>query len=267
MTTGAQRALIETIRAVLSGDSDVDAAWLAGSLGAGGGDAFSDVDILALAPAGRAGEVAARYAADLSAIAPVVLVNVLYSRVVSAVADDWRRFDLSFVEPAELDRYDRNRLTPLFNRIGHEPPAGNTPPHRVEPEALGRTIAEFWRVLGLSVVGLGRGEHVVSLSGQELLRRMIVDLMLDENGVGVAERGGALRRNPLLTPEQRAELAALPPVRADREGILAGNAALAAVFLPRARRLAARVGAPWPDALEAATRAHLLRHLDQALRE
>lgn len=265
MTTETQAALIDTIRSVLSADPDVEAAWVAGSLGAGGGDAFSDVDILIMAPAGCASEVAKRYAGDLSAIASTVLVNLLFGRVVSAVADDWRRFDLSFVEPGELVRYDRNRLTSLFNRTEHEPPAGNTRPHRVDPEALGKAIAEFWRVLGLSVVGVGREEYIVCLSGQELMRRIIVDVMLDENGVGVAERGGALKRNPLLSAGQRAELDALAPVHADRAGILAGNAALTAIFLPRARRLAASVGATWPDALEAATRAHILRNLGQTL--
>jgi len=265
MITDAQRGLIDAIQACLSVDPEVEAAWLAGSLGAGGGDAFSDVDVLALTPADRAGDVAARYAGDLSAIAPTVLVMTLFGRVVSAVTDDWRRFDLSFVEPGELARHDRDRLVPLFNRSSLEPPAGNTPPHRIDPAQLSRTIAEFFRILGLSVVGLGREEYVVSLSGQELLRRILVDLMLDENGVSQAERGGALKRNPLLTAEQRAELLALPPGRTDREGILASNAALAAAFLPRARRLAAKVGAEWPSALEAATRAHLLRHLGVVL--
>src|SRR5215472_15997186 len=112
MITDVQQELIEAIRACLSADPDVAAAWLAGSLGAGGGDAFSDVDVLALAPAGRAGAVAARFTADLSAIAPTVLVMNLSGRVVSAVADDWRRFDLTFIEPAELDRHYRDRLSP-----------------------------------------------------------------------------------------------------------------------------------------------------------
>ena len=171
------------------------------------------------------------------------------------------RVDPRGVEPGELARYDRARLAPLFNRTGHEPPKGGTPPHRIDPAQLAATIAEFYRVLGLSVVGLGRAEYIVCLSGQELLRRMILDLMLDENGVRPNDRGGALRRNPLLTEAQRAELAALPAVKADHEGILAGNLALAAIFLPRARRLAAHIGAPWPSALETATRDHLRRHL------
>lgn len=263
--TEAQRSLVERIRAVLEADARVDAAWLAGSLGQGAGDAFSDVDVLVLTPPGGATTVAARYAANLSAIAQTVLANVLFGRIVSAVAEDWRRFDLSFVEPSELVRYDGRRLSPLFNRVDAVVPEQVQIAHRIDPTELSRTIAEFWRVLGLSVVGVGRQEWIVSLSGQEMLRRMVLDLMLDENGVGTADRGGALRRNPLLTPAQRAEFATLPPVTVDREGILAGNAALAALFLPRARRLAAVVGADWPDRLEAATRAHLFRHLGQTL--
>src|SRR4051812_30312356 len=98
MPTPAQQDLIDAIRRALSADADVEAAWLAGSLGAGGGDAFSDVDILALTAERRVGEVVARYGADLSAIAPTVLVNTLFGRVVSVVTDDWRRFDLSFVQ-------------------------------------------------------------------------------------------------------------------------------------------------------------------------
>src|SRR3954468_11752878 len=101
MVTDAQQGLIDAVQRCLAADSEIEAAWLAGSLGAGGGDTFSDVDILALTPAGRAGEAARRYAADLTAIAPTVLVMTLYGRVVSAVTDDWRRFDLSFVEPGE----------------------------------------------------------------------------------------------------------------------------------------------------------------------
>lgn len=261
MATEAQQSLIDAIRAALADDAEVEAAWLAGSLGAGGGDAFSDVDILALTPTGRASEVARCYAANPAAIAPTVLVNTLFGRVVSAVTDDWCRFDLSFVEASELARYDRGRLTPLFNRTGLEPANGPAPPHRIDPAQLATTVAEFYRILGLSVVGLGRAEYIICLSGQELLRRMILDLMLDENGVGANDRGGALRRNPFLTEAQRAELAALPDVKADHDGIVAGNLALAAIFLPRARRLAARIGASWPAALEVATRDHLRRHL------
>jgi hypothetical protein len=105
--TEDQQALLDAIVRALEADTAVDAAWLAGSLGVGGGDAYSDVDVLVLTE--RAGDTVARYAADLSAIAPTVLIGVVYGRVVHAVTPDWRRFDLSFVQPSELGRYDARR--------------------------------------------------------------------------------------------------------------------------------------------------------------
>lgn len=260
--TLAQAELLAAIERALSADPDVGAAWLAGSLGAGGGDAWSDVDVLVLVLVGaNAGGVAVRYAADLSPIAEVVLVNTIGGRVVSAVTRDWQRFDLTFIEGAELARYDRARLSPLFNRSGSEPPVSNHPAHRTRPDTLRAMVNEFLRVFGLLVVGINRGEYQLGLSAVDILRRLTMDVMLEENGIGPVERGGLLHRNALLTPEQRAALGAIAPVVATREGIIAAELAIAAVFLPRARRLAARIDMAWPQALEDATRAYLGNHL------
>ena len=116
-------------------------------------------------------------------------------------------------------------------------------------------------MLGLSVGAMGREEYQLALNGIDLLRRMTMDLMLEENGVSPARRGGALHRNPFLTPEQRAELAALPPLSADRASVIETNRAFAAIFLPRAHRLAARIGMTWPAEFEDATRRHLKQGL------
>lgn len=54
-------------------------------------------------------------------------------------------------------------------------------------------VNEFFRVLGLSVVAMGQEEYVLGLQGGDILRRLTVDLMLEENGIGPIERGGAGR--------------------------------------------------------------------------
>jgi len=256
--TPAQAALVAAAQRELENDADIEAAWLAGSLGRGMGDAFSDVDILALVANGRLGEVSTRWARDADAITPIVYINSLFGgRVLNAITPDWQRFDLTFIEPAQLDRYDRRRLTPLFNRGRAEPPMGGADPYRTSPHTLRALVEEFIRVLGLAPVGIGRGEHIVALSGVELLRQMALNLMLEENGVSLSDRGGALRRNPLLTAEQRLELESVPPIWADRAAIVAAQARLASIFLPRAQRLAERIGMAWPQAFEDATRRHL----------
>ncbi|MFI4934972.1 MAG: hypothetical protein ACHP7N_10165 [Caulobacterales bacterium] len=235
---------------------------MAGSLGRGKGDQFSDVDVLVLAADGRLDAVVARYVRDVSPIAEPGLVTPLFGgRLLSVVTADWRRFDLAFAEAGDLGRYDSAALTPLFNRAGRSPPRGGYITYRPQPEQLLRLVNEFLRILGLSVAGIGREEYVLGLTGVDLLRKLTMDLMLEENAVAPIDRGGALHRNPLLTPEQRLEFDTLAPVVADRDGIIAANLALAERFLPRARRLADRIGMVWPSAFEASTR----RHLQQSL--
>jgi hypothetical protein len=261
--TSEQHDLVETISRVLAADAEIEAAWLGGSLGGGGGDAFSDVDVVALVSPAAPAEVGLRYAqGGVAAIAEPALVNPLFGgRVVNVVATDWRRFDISFIGPGELGRFDAARLTVLFNRGDRAPAVAESSPYRTTHDAVLKLVNEFLRVLGLLAVVVGREEYVLGLSGTDLLRRLTIDLMLEENGVGPAERGGALLRNPLLTPEQRRQLDALSPVVADRAGLIASNAELAAIFLPRARRLAAEIGMDWPSILDAATRRCLRERL------
>lgn len=257
-----QQDLLEAIRSRLFGDPEIEAAWLGGSLGRGDGDAFSDVDVVVLTAEGQAAKVGLRYAGEADQITETVLVNTLYGgRVVNVVTADWRRFDLTFMEPADLVRYDAAKLKVLFNRGGHEPAAGTPTSYIATPDSVLPLVREFLRVLGLLPVAAGREEWLLALTGIGLLRSLTLDLMLEENGVGPADRGGALRRNPFLTAEQREALEGLSPVAADRDSLFAANVELAAVFLPRARRLAERIGMEWPSALEAATRRHLRERL------
>ena len=190
-------------------------------------------------------------------------MNPLFGgRVLNVVTVDWQRFDLTFVEARDLSRYEASALSELFNRTGRQPPHHDAIPYRTAPETLLRLVNEFLRVLGLLVVGIGREEYVLGLRGVDLLRQMTVDVMLEENDIGPLERGGALHRNPFLTRDQRRELESLAPVAADREGVVAASAALAEIFLSRARPLATRIGMSWPAGFEAATRRHLRERLD-----
>jgi predicted nucleotidyltransferase len=259
--TPEQQSLVDAISAVLQRDSRIEAAWLAGSLGRNAGDRFSDVDVVVLCPDGMANEIAAT--PDLLDFAKPVLVNALFGgRIVNVITPDWQRFDLVFVEASDLGRYNANDLKPLFNRTGREPPRTEPVTHGSTPEGLAKLVKEFYRVMTLAPLGIGRKEYVVALSGIELLRRMTVDLMLEENGIGQNQRGGALRLNPFLTSEQIELLQSLPAVAAERDSLLRSQKAIANIFVPRAKALAARIGMEWPSALEEASRAHLKSQLD-----
>jgi hypothetical protein len=261
--TAEQQDLLDAIGAALSADLDIEAAWLAGSLGDGGGDAFSDVDVVALVGRGSASDVGRRYAQGISSIAPPALVNPLFDgRILNVVTIDWRRFDIVFAEPDDLVRYDAAKLTTLFNKGVHSPPRGPSgAPYEPSPATLLKIIHEFLRVLGLLVVAVGREEWLMAQAGMEILRRLTIDLMLEENRIAPSDRGGVLHLNRLLTADQRRQLESLAPVAANLASVLAGNAAISAVFLPMARRLARETGTPWPAEFEAATKAHLAQRV------
>jgi hypothetical protein len=260
MPTTEQQALLDRIETLLRAEPRIDAAWLAGSLGHGGGDAYSDVDTLALAS-----DAAAASAALVTAIRETIdpaLMNILFGgRVLNVVTEDWHRFDVTVVQGDEINRYDAGKLTLLFNRGTREPPVHSKTVYRCTPETLRALVIEFIRVIGLTPVAMGREEFELALTGIDILRRSTMDLMLEENGIAPQDRGGALHRNNMLTAEQQTAFKTVPPQAATREGVLAANAAFARIFLPRAKRLAAEIGMDWPERFEQATRRHLQKTL------
>jgi predicted nucleotidyltransferase len=255
----SREELIQSVIDVLQADDRVRATWLSGSLGRGAGDRYSDVDLVAVvAEENRAGFVA-EWDGIVATIAPVVLTNRLNfgaSTVFNHVTADWLRFDVAVVTPASLDRYTASAVRVLFDkddlysglRLAGEPLAPSGP--RVE----GLT-KEFMRVLGLLPVVLGREEYAVGASGSGLVRALLIQLMTED--VAVADRGGAMHLRGLLPDAQLAAINDLPPILATRESAIAVHMAVARLFLPLARDLSERTGAPWPDALESALRAHL----------
>lgn len=252
-----QRHLIDGVAVRLGGDPDLRALFLAGSLGRGDGDRFSDVDLVAVVEPASWEAFAARWRVAVEAIAPVVLwwsPRGLGS-LVSAVTDDWTRCDLFMVAPGDLGGRARSTLAPLIDphALAATLP-GDLAPRRPEPRKVEALVEEFLRVLGLLPVVLGRGEDVVVARGAGLLRDLLIDLMLED----AAPPGGhgALHLSRLLPPADMAILAALPPIRTDRADV-AAHLATARAFLPRARRMARDLGVDWPEAFEAATARHL----------
>lgn len=263
MISVEQHRLIGQLSQLLVRDDDVEAVWLTGSLGAGRGDAYSDVDLVVVATDGKAGELVQRLPTTIGETLQPVLVNRLFGgRVLNFVTADWRRFDLSIIQREELTRFDGREMKTVFNKGESEPQPKTPPEHRASADTLLTIVNEFLRVLGLTHVAAGRQEWEVLLSGLELLRRLTFDLMLEENAVPPTRRGGALHRNPLLTAEQRAEFASLPAAGPDGASTLQAIEAIARLFLPRAKRLATETGATWPEAFEEATRRKLMQTLN-----
>ena len=263
MAADEREALVSRLTEVLRSDDRVRAAWLSGSFGRGTADRFSDVDVLAAVSS----EDLAAFADDWPALAPRVAETVLLQRhgggstvVVSHVTPSWVRFDLVITTVYQVADHSGSTLRPLFDhddihrllrgRVAWAPPS---------PERVSKLITEFFRILGLLPVTLGRDEVFVAASGAALLRDLVVQMMLAD--ASSPENGGALHLSTRLPADALGRLTALPPIVADRDAVLKAHLACAELFLPLARTLAGRVGAAWPTALAAACSGYLRREL------
>lgn len=262
--------LIAKSQAVLERDPRVRAMWLAGSLGRGDADAYSDVDLLVAVAEEALPSVLAEAEQILRRVASLVLFRQVVpgAPVFSTITDEWLRLDLVIVKPADVAHRARTSVRALFDRDGLSASLREgADPFR--PSGSGSRIValaeEFLRVLGLLVTIAGREEWSQGVIGGGLLRGHLSSLLLEE--AQVADPGGALRLYALLDPEQRDVLAGLPAIAATRSSVIDFSVACAEAFLPRARALARDRGASWPAGLESSTLAHLRRNLDVRIAE
>lgn len=254
--TPAQDRVFQQVLGALLGDPRVLGVWLSGSFARGEGDAWSDIDFVAEVGPDDQAACVADYHRGQPGMPPALHALVVYHVIVSAVTDDWQRYDITFVTRPQMTMMDQAKLKPLSG-AAHEPlPVTPRRPDAGAPARIEALVREFLRVAGLAPVGAGREEWLVMQQGVELLRHMTIDVMLEANGVGPADRGQKAL-NAHLTIDQRAALEALAPAPARLDALLAETQGLSRLFMTHARPLAARLGVAWPDAFEAATRRHL----------
>lgn len=253
---------IQVITEALQDQPRIRALFLGGSHGSGLADAHSDLDFLAVAVDGPTDAFSGLWREAVGRIGEIVLWWDRQARpmLINAITAEWVRVDVEVVTPQQMAARSGDGLKMLFDhdRIRDGLPAarGRTGP------SLSRMkwqFEEFIRILGLLPLAMGREEYLNSITGVGYLRGLLVDLLIEETAA--PNRGGALHLNRLITREQKDLLASLPPLVPTREAMIAANLAYAAAYLPRARRMAGRLGIDWPERFEAATWAHLERSL------
>ena len=243
-----------TVAAALRDAPGVRALFLSGSHGTGRADAWSDLDYVLVSEDGATDEVAALWRAAVERTGEVVLWwdRTAAPTLVNAITADWSRTDVLLLTPAQMAQRPRSGHRPVFDHDGLWDAMPEAAPERPpDPARFRRGVEEFVRILGLLPLALGREEHLLGVLGVFHLRRHLIELMVEETAA--PDRGGLLRLNRLLTEEQRATLAALPPPVPERRALTDAHLSYAAAYLPLARARAARIGADWPERFERAT--------------
>ncbi len=234
------------------------ALFLSGSHGRGDADAWSDYDFLALGAAKDHDAIGQVWRDALNHRFDIVhwMGGQGRATLINAVTSDWARIDLLLITSDALAGRAQNMIRPLFDHddvYGGLPSA--LPPRTPNAKRVDYIIREFIRVLGLLPVGVGREEWTLLIQGVGLLRGHLTDLMKEASTE--PDPGGMLHPSRILPPEDIALLERLPNPPAERDALITANLAYAEAFLPRAKAMAKDLGLDWPEAFEAATRAHL----------
>lgn len=248
---GRFAALWARAQDVLGADPRVRALELGGSVGAGTADAWSDLDLVVIAEPEHHDDLVASWPDWLPRITPTVFARTpIAPFVVNTVTDEGLTLDLS-IWAGEV---------PAF------PPATTYTVGMLSGQrfadvgvALEYAVAEQLRGLAGPFVSLvQRDEHLKHLTGVPHLLGLLTTVFLAETGAPPP----AKHWNATFTDEQRAAVAALPSVGADRERIMAFGLALAELLVTRARPLFDRYELQWPADLAAVTAERLRATLD-----
>ncbi len=242
-------SLIGQVRSVARSEPGVVALLLTGSRAQGVHDDFSDVDFVLVAKEGRVVEVADRWAARRPFANDLAYDNrldlpgsVLFNQTTTARM----RFDVVVTTEPDLGRRSQATVRALHDPTGlyARLPESNMPPEPTA-EVAERLVPEFFRVLSLTSVVLGREDYAVGVSGAMLLRSMLIEALSQR--VSVEDRGGVLHLKRLLAPQDYRVVTGIPPIEATRESVAQANRYCAQHFIAAARELCDRTGYPWPD--------------------
>lgn len=222
--------------------------WLADSRGRGEADAHGDVDTVICAEPDRLPCLCDDIPTMVEEVATTVHSQQLTDRLFHFITDDWLRYDIAVVTPAELAGRSRDGLAVRFDHRGPHaalPAAGaDSVP---QAERVSRLTREFPRGLGLLPVVIGRGEYAMGVAGYGLAYGQLIQLLREASTV--PDRGGMLGLRRLVTDSTYQAVVPIPPVSATRQSLIDAHRACAAVFIPVARALHRQCGIEWPQAM------------------
>ena len=270
-TMSPQRAFIRRASEVLTADDRILAAYLIGGFGVGEADAWSDVDLQLIVADDVVDDLRTTWTELAGQLAPLAQVSPFPFAIGGVcITNDWLHFDIVFHPRSSVDNTNLDGMSPLFDKVGLLPEGSQSNPDRREavffPEAA---VEMFLYMLGNMVAVVGRNEPIPATNGVIMVRDIaLVGLFLAEQGRRTTREHNVGNPFPFtkrlrgyLSDEQNALLVSLPPLEPTIDSAIDGYVAIARIFLPRARRLAARTGHPWPQAFEDASVGYFERSL------
>ncbi|HEX5587383.1 MAG TPA: nucleotidyltransferase domain-containing protein, partial [Acidimicrobiia bacterium] len=212
---------------VLASDPRVLEVAVSGSIARGTADAWSDLDIQVVTNSDAFDDFLREWRGWLAAITPTVFARrVIAPFIINTVTADGLTFDLAVYAGSAPEPF----LSSAEYRVGLL--AGRS--YASIADALEYAVAEQLRgLVGPFITLLERDESMFHLTGVPHLLGLLTTVFLAESGAPPPGK----QWNETYTDEQRATVAALPPVRATRDDLAAFGLGLAQVLVERARPL------------------------------
>ena len=179
-----------------------------------------------------------------------------------SLTPEWVHIDFVFQPRSTFDAEALDGYTRLIDKTGELLPDEKRQPAPVQgaPYYPVETVEWFFYMFGNLVTVVGRNEPVLGMLGALTVRdTCLVPLFCAERGV--TRSGGAKRLRPFLSEEQHLLLESLPPFAPTLDSVIDSEVALARLFIPRGRALAAATDQRWPVDLERAA----IRHVESAI--
>lgn len=236
----AYRSLFDRAVAVLSGDPRVISVAPGGSVATASADAWSDLDLRVVTREDGHDSFLAEWSDWLAQITPTVFARTPVAPfIINAITDGGLTFDVVVFKGTFVDLSPAPGWSVGLQRGFADAGA-----------ALDYAVAEQLRgMCGPFVSLVARGEHLRHLTGVPHLLGLLMAVFLAELDTPMP---GKLW-NATFTDEQLATVAALPPVAANRDALVAFGLGIAEAVLSRARPEFARRGIEWPTALARVT--------------
>jgi hypothetical protein len=245
-------ALYERAVEVLGADPRVQSVAVGGSIGAGTADQWSDLDLEVVARADDHAALVAAWPEWVAEITPTVFARTpIAPFIINTVTDAGLTFDIAVFAGEK----------PAFPPRGGAYVVGqlSSTPFAERGAALEYAVAEQLRGLTGPFVSLvQRDEHMRHLAGVPHLLGLLTTVFLAETELPPPGK----HWNASYTDEQRATVAALPAVRAERNSIIAFGLAIAELVVTRARPLYPRYGLTWPAGLAVVSASRVCTCLD-----
>ncbi len=243
---------LDRLTTMLRTDPRIRAAWLAGSLGRGGADRYSDIDLHVVLAEADLASFQAGVEEWLAAWQPLVLCKLLFGKMINALTADGVRIDL-WLNTENSVSLQAGRARVLHDPTGliHFDLAPVAPDERAIAAELEAQIKEFWRCIALTPTVLGRDEKIVAFQGLSVEVGLLTNILI---AGGRIERDAGVKKLNRFLPEQ-ARVAIEQALALDgltNASLARAHLALAQIVADHGPAIAASHGFDYPSALESA---------------